>query len=104
MAVNEAEDVDEATEVAMNMEEATTPTPVLTKGRSNTSKFLPTGDLQRQPKEGSNNSTSPVPGSVFVPVANRGQGSQYGSQNSHLGGGTFDNYQGSGSSYSSCRN
>ena len=47
---------------------------------------------------------APVPGSVFVPVANRAQGSPYGSQTSTLGGGTFGNYQGGGSSYAPRRN
>ena len=57
MVGDEAEDVDTATEAAMDVEEATAPAPVLTKGRSNTSKFLPTGGLQGHPKEGSNIST-----------------------------------------------
>ena len=44
---------------------------------------------------------TPVSGSVFVPVANRAQGSQYGSQNSTLAGRTFGNYQGGESSHAS---
>ena len=103
MVVDEAEDVDAATEVAVDAEEATTPAPVLTKGRPeinfpskpkrrpNTSKFLPTGDLQAPPSKGgiqyfnaAPQTGTPIPGSVFVPVANRPQCGHYDSQNSTL--------------------